>query len=143
MRITRQKSNGSRRRFLGWGKVEKMSDFSDEFAFSPRRSGKGQFAEGDWHGDDITIVAATDGDAESSIETLERLYRSWKAWLSDLQDALVEEYGDPGELWIERITAFEDDYFEIELSAPDIFEEETALAVGTLKDGFTEVGVGG
>lgn len=119
-----------------------MSDFLEEFAFRQRRSGIGQFAEGDWHGDEITVVAAMDGNAESGIETLEQLYRSWKAWSSDLQDGLAEEYGDPGDFWIERITAYEDDYFEIELSAPDLFDEETALAVGTIKDGFTEIGVG-
>ncbi|QUL36639.1 hypothetical protein [Erythrobacter sp. JK5] len=120
-----------------------MSDFSEEFDFSARKSGKGLFAEGEWHGDDVTLIAALDGDAAEAIDTLERLHKSWKAWSSDLRDAIEEEYGEAGDIWIERITAFAKGEFEIEFGAPDLFDEDTGLATGNLKDGFDEIGTVG
>ena len=120
-----------------------MSDFSDEFEFRLRKLGAGQIAEGDWYDDEITLQTAPDANQDSALETLSELYRNWRAWRGELQEAIEEAHGDPGDYWLEAITTYDKGYFEIEFSAPDLFDDELALAVGTLGHGFEEVGVGG
>lgn len=126
-----------------------MSDFTEEFQFTPRKSGTGLVAEGDWHGDEITVhaIVTRGGSEETAVSVLETLYRYWKAWSADLIEAIENDHGDPGDFWIEAISAYDGDedegYFEIEFSAPDLFEEELAMAVGTLRRGFDEVGLAG
>lgn len=123
-----------------------MSELTEDFEFRPRKSGNGQVADGDWHGEDIQVLTA-DGPQDEAMATLDELYRSWSAWSRMLVKAIEKAHGDPGDYWLEAITAYCGDgyegYFEIEFSSPDLFGEDIALAVGTLKGGFEDVGVGG
>ena len=124
-----------------------MSDFTDEFAFRPRKSGKGLVAEGDWHGDEVTLLTAGNGTADEEMAVLDDLHRHWRAWRSDLVTAIEDAHGDPGDYWVEAITANcgggRMGYFEIEFSAPDLFDDEIGLAVGTIKGGIDSVSASG
>ncbi len=124
-----------------------MSDFTEDFVFMPRKSGNGMVAEGEWHGDEVTLFLSDQSQRDEEIALLEELHRSWAAWSRLLRKAIDKEHGDPGDFWIEAISAYSGEgyegYFEIEFSAPDLFGDDIALAVGTLKDGITDVGLPG
>lgn len=118
-----------------------MSTIREEFDFGPRKSGSGLIAEGDWYGDEVEIMTANTAPHDDALATLSDLHRNWRGWKIDLRDALDDQYGTPGNYWLEAITAFANGRFEIELSAPSLFGDDIAVAAGTLKGGFDEIAV--
>lgn len=120
-----------------------MTNIREEFDFGPRKSGNGLIAEGDWFGDEIDIMTANGVPHDTALATLSDLYRNWRGWKSDLKDAIVEAHDEPGDYWLEAIIAHKDGRFEIEFSAPDLFDDDIAIAAGTLKNGFGDITIGG
>ena len=126
-----------------------MAGFTENFALVQAASGDVLTATGDWHGDDgVTVNACFEGgDRDAAIAVLERLHRDWPEWRSRLLAAIEAQHGPVAALRVEAIHAYDGEdlagYFEIELAAPDLFGDDLAMAVGTISDGFEEVGVPG
>lgn len=124
-----------------------MDEFSEEFGFEPGKDADCLTATGEWHGDDDVQLYAifAKGNQDKAIEVLHTLHRNWRGWRTSMIEAIEQDYGDPGDFWIEAIHGYDgggaDGYFEIEFSAPDLFGDDLAMAVGTIGHGFEEVGI--
>lgn len=116
-----------------------MPDIRDEFSFGPRKTGTGLIAEGDWFGDTIEVMTANGVDHRDALATLTDLFDHWTGWKADLRAALEDFHGAPGTWWVESILALAGGRFEVEVSAPSLFGDDTAIAKGSLRGGFTDV----
>ena len=109
------------------------------FRFSVESDGP-QSLQGDWHGERIVVTAAAEGDQADALRTLAVLHQQWPNWIMRLRGAMAKKHGRTDAIKLEGITAYDDDYFEIEFCSPAVFGDSIALAVGSLTAGFEEIG---
>lgn len=126
-----------------------MPTFADSFALAATAFADELTATGDWHGTADVMVSACFGGGESdrAVAVLAALHGDWDAWLGRVIAATEAAHGPAGAIRLAAVHGYDGDsmegYFEIEFTAPALFGEDFAMAVGTLDAGIEDVGIPG